>query len=96
METLDLTATEIVVMLSPSGPRWVSDDAEFAVWSAALGEERDADPVTLTGPLGHVTPGEQLLCVGGYAQAREARLAVRRRVVPRRAAEVGRRRSSCG
>lgn len=52
--------------LAPSGPRYVSDDSEFAVWSASLGEDRDADPVTLTGPLGHVAPGEQLFCVGGY------------------------------
>ena len=58
---------EIAVTLSPSGPRWVSDDSEFAVWSAVLGEVRDADPVTLTGPLGHVTPGEQLVCSGDYA-----------------------------
>jgi len=61
-------ATEIRVTLSPSGPRFVSDDGEFAVWSAVLGEERDGDPVSLTGPLGHVTPGEQLVCAGGYAE----------------------------
>ena len=60
-------AMEIAVTLSPSGPRYVSGDSEFAVWSAVLGEARDADPVTLTGPLGHVTPGEQLVCVGDYA-----------------------------
>src|SRR4051794_41932775 len=67
MSIPDLTVTEVVVTLSPSGPRWVSEDSEFAVWSAVLGEERDAEPLTLTGPLGHVTAGEQLLCVGGDA-----------------------------
>ncbi len=63
-----MSAVEIVVTLSPSGPRFLSDDSEFAVWAAGLGEERDAEPVTLTGPLGHVTPGEQLHCVGKYAE----------------------------
>jgi exodeoxyribonuclease V alpha subunit len=64
----DLTATEIRVTVSPSGPRYVSDDAEFAVWSAVLGEERDGEPLSLTGALGHVTPGEQLVCAGAYAE----------------------------
>ena len=59
---------EIRVTLSVSGPRYVSPDAEFAVWSATLGEERDGEPVTLTGPLGHVTPGDQLVCTGAYAE----------------------------
>ena len=64
----DLTATEILVTVSPSGPRYVSDDAAFAVWSAVLGEERDGEPLSLTGPLGHVTPGEQLVCAGAFAE----------------------------
>jgi exodeoxyribonuclease V alpha subunit len=59
---------EIRVTLSVSGPRYVSPDAEFAVWSATLGEERDGEPVTLTGALGHVTPGDQLVCTGAYAE----------------------------
>jgi len=59
---------EIRVTLSASGPRYVSPDAEFAVWSATLGEERDGEPVTLTGALGHVTPGDQLVCTGAYAE----------------------------
>jgi len=59
---------EIRVTLSASGPRYVSPDAEFAVWSATVGEERDGEPVTLTGPLGHVTPGEQLVCTGAFAE----------------------------
>src|SRR4051794_6861741 len=66
--SLSSGAMEIAVTLSPSGPRYVSDDSEFAVWSGVLGEVRAADPVTLTGPLGHVTPGEQLLCVGDSAE----------------------------
>jgi exodeoxyribonuclease V alpha subunit len=85
-------ATEITVTLAPSGPRWVSDDAEFAVWSAVLGEAGDAPPVTLTGPLGHVTPGEQLLCTGGYAQhprhGRQFVVESFRAVLPRSAAGV--------
>src|SRR4051794_29945883 len=55
---------EISVTLSPGGPRWVSDDNQFAVWSAAAGDA----PLTLTGPLGHVAPGEQLVCFGDYAE----------------------------
>lgn len=65
-ETEDAGAGQISVTLSPSGPRWVSDDAEFAVWSATTTE--DGAPVTITGPLGHVAPGEQLECSGGYQQ----------------------------
>jgi exodeoxyribonuclease V alpha subunit len=59
---------EIRVTLSPSGPRYVSGDAEFAVWSAILGEEPDGEAITLTGPLGHVTAGEQLVCAGAFAE----------------------------
>ena len=59
---------EIRVTLSASGPRYVSPDSEFAVWSATLGEARDGEPVTLTGPLGHVTPGDQLVCTGEFAE----------------------------
>jgi exodeoxyribonuclease V alpha subunit len=59
---------EIRVTLSPSGPRYVSGDAEFAVWSAILGEEPDGEAISLTGPLGHVTAGEQLVCAGAFAE----------------------------
>jgi exodeoxyribonuclease V alpha subunit len=58
--------SELSVTLSPGGPRYVSADAEFAVWSATVGEET-GEPVRLTGPLGHVTPGDQLVCVGAFA-----------------------------
>jgi exodeoxyribonuclease V alpha subunit len=64
----DRSATEIRVTLSPSGPRYVSDDAEFAVWSAVLGESRDGEPISITGALGHVAPGEQLVCAGAFAE----------------------------
>jgi len=57
---------EIRVTLSPSGPRYVSGDAEFAVWNAILGEESDGEAISLTGPLGHVTAGEQLVCAGAF------------------------------
>ena len=59
---------EIRVTLSPSGPRYVSGDAEFAVWSAVVGEEPGGDAISLTGPLGHATPGEQLVCSGEFAE----------------------------
>ena len=64
----DVGAREIRVTLSTSGPRYVSTDSEFAIWAATLGEERDGEPVTLTGALGHVTPGDQLVCAGAFAE----------------------------
>jgi exodeoxyribonuclease V alpha subunit len=41
---------------------------EFAVWSATTGEGREGDSLTLTGPLGHVSAGDQLLCAGAFSQ----------------------------
>jgi exodeoxyribonuclease V alpha subunit len=64
----DPGATELSVTLSHGGPRFVSADSEFAVWSATLGEERDGEPVTLVGPLGHVSPGDQLVCTGAFSE----------------------------
>ncbi|MHB8469861.1 MAG: SF1B family DNA helicase RecD2 [Gaiellaceae bacterium] len=64
----DPGATEIRVTLAASGPRWVSADAEYAVWSALLGEDAGGEPTTLTGALGHATPGEQLVCIGAYTE----------------------------
>jgi exodeoxyribonuclease V alpha subunit len=46
----------------------VSGDAEFAVWSAVVGEETGGEPISLTGPLGHVAPGEQLVCAGEFTE----------------------------
>jgi exodeoxyribonuclease V alpha subunit len=56
---------EIEVTLAQSGPRYVSPDLEFAVWSAIA---EDGDELTLTGPLGHATPGDQLLCAGRFSE----------------------------
>jgi exodeoxyribonuclease V alpha subunit len=64
----DVGAREIRVTLSASGPRYLSADSEFAIWAATLGEERDGEPVTLTGALGHVTPGDQLVCAGAFTE----------------------------
>ncbi|HEY4413906.1 MAG TPA: AAA family ATPase [Gaiellaceae bacterium] len=62
------TEREIEVTLSRSGPRYVSPDQEFAVWSATVGESADGEPVTLAGPLGHVGPGDHLVCSGAFAE----------------------------
>ena len=65
---LDLETSEIRVTLAGAGPRYLSPDGEFAVWGAVLGDEPDGEAVTLTGPLGHVTAGEQLACSGAFAE----------------------------
>ena len=62
-----LTTEEIRVTLARSGPRFVSDDHEFAVWNATVGEEGLGEAIALTGPLGQATPGEQLLCKGAFS-----------------------------
>jgi exodeoxyribonuclease V alpha subunit len=64
----DPSARQIRVTLALSGPRYVTADTEWAVWSATLGEERDGEHVSLTGPLGHVSPGEQLVCIGAFSE----------------------------
>ncbi len=46
----------------------MSPDLEFAVWPATIGEGREGDPVTLAGPLAHVTASEQLFCTGAFSQ----------------------------
>jgi exodeoxyribonuclease V alpha subunit len=61
----DPDARELAVTLSASGPRWVSPDGEFAIWSATLGEG-DGEPLTLRGPLGHVAAGDGLVVAGAY------------------------------
>jgi exodeoxyribonuclease V alpha subunit len=61
---VDPEALELVVTLAASGPRWVSPDGEFAVWSATIGEDEDGGSITLRGSLGHVQPGEQLVVAG--------------------------------
>jgi exodeoxyribonuclease V alpha subunit len=64
----DRAARQIRVTLAASGPRYVSPDSEFAVWAATLGEEREGEVVSLVGPLGHVNPGEQLVCIGAFSE----------------------------
>lgn len=59
---------EIEVTLSASGPRYLSPDLAFAVWSATLGESADGEAVTLAGPLGHVGAGDQLVVAGAYTE----------------------------
>ncbi|MGZ4360025.1 MAG: SF1B family DNA helicase RecD2 [Gaiellaceae bacterium] len=61
-------AREIHVTLSQSGARYASPDLEFAVWTASIGEGGEGEPVTLTGPLGHVAAGEQLVCCGAFSR----------------------------
>ena len=64
----DADARQIQITLAESRPRYVSPDLEFAVWTATIGESREGEPVTVTGPLGHVTAGEQLVCTGAFSQ----------------------------
>jgi len=64
----DVDAREIEVTLSLSGPRYVSPDLEFAVWSATRGERSDGEDLTLTGPLGHAAAGDQLVCAGAFSE----------------------------
>jgi exodeoxyribonuclease V alpha subunit len=46
----------------------VSADLEFAVWSASVGEAEEVAPITLTGSLGHVSAGDELLCTGAFSR----------------------------
>ncbi len=64
----DPAARQIRVTLAASGPRYLSPDSEFAVWSATLGEEGDGEAVSLVGPLGHVSAGAQLVCAGAFSE----------------------------
>jgi len=64
----DLEARQIQITLAETRPRYVSPDLEFAVWTATIGDGREGEPVTVTGPLGHVTAGEQLVCTGAFSQ----------------------------
>jgi exodeoxyribonuclease V alpha subunit len=64
---LDRDAREITVSLAESGPRYVSPDLEFAVWSATYGGD-EVVPITLAGPLGHASAGEELLCTGAFSE----------------------------
>jgi exodeoxyribonuclease V alpha subunit len=59
----DPETRELHVTLAVGGPRWASPDGEFAIWSASL---PGGEPVTLRGPLGGVTAGEELVVSGGF------------------------------
>jgi exodeoxyribonuclease V alpha subunit len=65
---VDADVRELVATLAESGPRYVSPDVEFAVWSATMPGAEDVVPITLTGPLGHVTAGEELVCTGMFSR----------------------------
>jgi len=58
---VDAEAREIAVTLAAGGPRWVSPDGEFAIWSASL---EDGRVLTLRGALGHVAAGDSLVVAG--------------------------------
>ena len=83
---------EIEVTLSRSGPRYLSPDLEFAVWSARVGEDDEGEELTLTGPLGHVAAGDQLVVAGGFAEharyGRQFAVATFRLALPRTAEGV--------
>jgi exodeoxyribonuclease V alpha subunit len=59
---------ELLVTLAGSGPRYVSPDLEFAVWTATMSEAEDAPPITVTGPLAHVAAGDELVCMGAFSR----------------------------
>jgi exodeoxyribonuclease V alpha subunit len=58
---VDPEAHELAVTLAAGGPRWVSPDGEFVIWSASLENGR---PLTLRGALGHVVAGESIVVAG--------------------------------
>jgi exodeoxyribonuclease V alpha subunit len=58
---LDEETREVAVTLAAGGPRWVSPDGEFAIWSSSLDNGR---LLTLRGALGHVAGGESLVVAG--------------------------------
>ena len=62
---LDEDTREVAVTLAAGGPRWVSPDGEFAIWSASLESGR---VLTLRGALGHVAAGESLVVAGAVEQ----------------------------
>src|SRR3954453_9564678 len=58
---VDPEARELAVTLAGGGPRWVSPDGEFAIWSASL---EDGRPLTLRGALAHLAAGESIVVAG--------------------------------
>ena len=68
MPPVDADVRELVATLAAAGPRYVSPDLEFAVWSATIPVADEAQAVTLAGPLGHVAAGEELVCTGRFSR----------------------------
>ena len=66
--TIDTDAHELTVTLAASGARYVSEDSEFAVWSATISDADDPAPVTLAGPLAHVNAGDEIVCTGSVSR----------------------------
>src|SRR4051795_11318744 len=65
----DQEARQIGVMLVQSGAALcLCAELEFAVWSATLGRVATGETVAVTGPLGHMTAGERLVCNGAFSQ----------------------------
>ncbi len=65
---MDADVRELVASLADSGPRYLSPDLEFAVWPATITKAEDVVPITLTGQLGHVAAGEELVCTGRFSR----------------------------
>jgi len=65
---VDADVRELVATLADSGPRYVSPDLEFAVWTATIPGAEDVVSITLTGPLGHIPAGEELVCTGAFSR----------------------------
>jgi exodeoxyribonuclease V alpha subunit len=64
----DTTAKEINVSLVGSGPRFVSEETGFAIWTAEHQEEHDR-AITIKGDgLATHDPGEVLACSGGWEE----------------------------
>ena len=64
---VDPEARQLGVTLAASGPRWVSPDGDFAIWSCTLGEH-GGGALTLRGALAHAQPGEHVVVVGALEQ----------------------------
>ena len=60
-QPVDPETRELAVTLAAGGPRWVSPEGEFAIWSAVLENGR---AITLRGPLGDVAAGESFVVAG--------------------------------
>jgi exodeoxyribonuclease V alpha subunit len=62
----DQTATAITCTILGVKPRFVSEDASFAIWSATWEAEGEARKLTIQGPLARISSGEMLHCKGRW------------------------------